>query len=57
MRVIIRIAPVAISDHQQSWRFEDGPWKGPRSPLLGPLISSLDNSGSLAHIGAAVFSA
>ena len=24
-----------ISDHQQSWGCEDGPWKGPRPPLLG----------------------
>ena len=23
-----------ISDHQQSWGYEDGPWKGPRPPLL-----------------------
>jgi len=23
-----------ISDHQQSWGYEDGPWKGPGSPLL-----------------------
>jgi hypothetical protein len=23
-----------ISDHQQSWRYEDGPWKGPGPPLL-----------------------
>jgi len=21
---------VTISDHQQSWGYEDGPWKGPR---------------------------
>ncbi len=24
-----------ISDHQQSWGYEDGPWKGPGPPLLG----------------------
>jgi hypothetical protein len=24
-----------ISDQQQSWGYEDGPWKGPRPPLLG----------------------
>jgi len=24
---------VGISDHQQSWGYEDGPWKGP-GPLL-----------------------
>ena len=24
----------AISDHQQSWGYEDGPWKGPGPPLL-----------------------
>ena len=24
----------AISDHQQSWAYEDGPWKGPGPPLL-----------------------
>ena len=23
-----------ISDHQQSWGYEDGPWKGPGLPLL-----------------------
>ena len=23
-----------MSDHQQSWGFEDGPWKGPEPPLL-----------------------
>ena len=23
-----------ISDHQQSWGYEDGPWKGSRPPLL-----------------------
>jgi len=23
-----------ISDHQQSWGHEDGPWKGPGPPLL-----------------------
>jgi len=23
-----------ISDHQQSWGYEDGPWKGPGPPLL-----------------------
>jgi hypothetical protein len=27
-----RIAP--ISDHQHSWGYEDGPWKGPEPPLL-----------------------
>jgi len=25
---------VPISDHQQSWGYEDGPWKGPGPPLL-----------------------
>ena len=25
---------VKISDHQQSWGYEDGPWKGPGPPLL-----------------------
>ena len=25
---------VTISDHQQSWGYEDGPWKGPGPPLL-----------------------
>ena len=24
-----------ISDHQQSWGYKDGPWKGPGPPLLG----------------------
>ena len=28
----------SISDHQQSWGYEDGPWKGPGPPLLVPLI-------------------
>jgi len=23
-----------ISGHQQSWGYEDGPWKGPGPPLL-----------------------
>jgi hypothetical protein len=23
-----------ISDHQRSWGYEDGPWKGPGAPLL-----------------------
>jgi len=23
-----------ISDHQRSWGYEDGPWKGPEPPLL-----------------------
>jgi hypothetical protein len=23
-----------ISDHQRSWGYEDGPWKGPGPPLL-----------------------
>jgi hypothetical protein len=27
-----------ISDHQQSWGYEDGPWKRPGPPLLVPLI-------------------
>jgi len=25
---------LSISDHQQSWGYEDGPWKGPGPPLL-----------------------
>jgi hypothetical protein len=25
---------VNISDHLQSWGYEDGPWKGPEPPLL-----------------------
>jgi hypothetical protein len=25
---------IKISDHQQSWGYEDGPWKGPGPPLL-----------------------
>ena len=24
-----------ISDHQQSWGYEDGPWKGPGPPAGG----------------------
>ena len=27
--------PPKISDHQQSWGYEDGSWKGPGPPLLG----------------------
>jgi len=27
-------ASVKISDPPQSWRYEDGPWKGPGPPLL-----------------------
>jgi len=23
-----------ISDHQQSWGYDDGPWKGPKPSLL-----------------------
>jgi len=30
----IAIIFTAISDHQQSWGYEDGPWKGPGPPLL-----------------------
>jgi hypothetical protein len=26
--------PLKISDHQQSWGYEDGPWKGLGPPLL-----------------------
>ena len=26
--------PWKISDHQQSWEYEDSPWKGLRPPLL-----------------------
>ena len=29
---------IRISDHQQSWRYEDGPWKGPGPPCGLPLI-------------------
>ena len=25
---------MTISDHQQSWGYQDGPWKGPGPPLL-----------------------
>ena len=29
------VLPVAaISDHQQNWEYEDGPWKGPGPSLL-----------------------
>jgi hypothetical protein len=31
-----------ISDHQQSWGYEDGPWKGPGPPLLGVADFVLD---------------
>jgi hypothetical protein len=30
----VRIRTFQISDHQQSWGYEDGPWKGPGPPLL-----------------------
>jgi len=29
-----KILYAEISDHQQSWGYEDGPWKGPRPLLL-----------------------
>ena len=29
-----------ISDHQQSWRYEDGPWKGPGHLCWWPLVRS-----------------
>jgi len=33
--VVKPIRPVRlISDHQQSWGYEEGPWKGPGPPLL-----------------------
>ena len=32
--VDISVANVKISDHQRSWGYEDGPWKGPGPPLL-----------------------
>jgi hypothetical protein len=32
----VKSAP--ISDHQQSWRYEDGPWKGPGHLCWWPLI-------------------
>jgi hypothetical protein len=28
------VAILQISDHQRSYRYEDGPWKGPEPPLL-----------------------
>jgi hypothetical protein len=31
-----------ISDHQQSWGYEDGPWKGPGPPL--PVAADLEGS-------------
>ena len=30
----IEVAKIQISDHQQSWGYEDGLWKGPGPPLL-----------------------
>jgi predicted ATPase len=30
----VDISTRQISDHQQSWGYEDGPWKGPGPPLL-----------------------
>jgi hypothetical protein len=35
MRGVVRIAPVAISDYQESSRYEDSPRKVPGPPLLG----------------------
>jgi len=40
-----------ISGHQQSWRYEDGPWKGPRPSLL----VAADFDGSLTVISQKVF--
>jgi hypothetical protein len=34
MSVSKRYCTAEISDHQQSWGYEDGPWKGPGPPLL-----------------------
>jgi hypothetical protein len=31
---VLEIWDNEISDHQQSWGYEDGPWKGPGPPLL-----------------------
>jgi hypothetical protein len=31
----LRMPTKQISDHQQSWGYEDGSWKGPGPPLLG----------------------
>jgi len=30
----LKLQPFKISDHQQSWGYEDDPWKGPGPPLL-----------------------
>jgi hypothetical protein len=32
--VDISVANVKISDHQQNWGYEEGPWKGPGPPSL-----------------------
>jgi hypothetical protein len=33
-KVVLFISNLQISDHQQSWGYKDGPWKGPGPPLL-----------------------
>jgi hypothetical protein len=30
----IQVISLKISDHLQSWGYEDDPWKGPEPPLL-----------------------
>jgi len=40
-----------ISDHQQSWGYEDGPWKGPGPPLLVVADLSTGNVRELIELG------
>ena len=42
-----------ISDHQQSWGYEDGPWKGPGPPLL--VAADFKIFFNLCFIGPVVF--
>jgi len=34
VKLAVALPSKQISDHQRSWGHEDGPWKGPGSPLL-----------------------
>jgi len=49
---MLNIVP-QISDHQQSWGYEDGPWKGPGPPLL--VAADLLNFFYLCFIGSVGF--
>jgi hypothetical protein len=44
---------LGISDHQQSWGYEDGPWKGPGLPL--PVAADFKFFFNLCFIGSVGF--